>query len=85
MRRIDNYVIIDSMLRLNFEPKYSQDKGEPQGGTGNTAAISDFNKKGSKFKPYQIPQTFIPINPVDFDTSPSIPVEISQIEAMRSD
>ena len=85
MRGIDKYVTIDSMLRLNFQPKYFQDRGEPQGGTGNTAAISDLNKTVSKFKPYQIPQTFIPINPVDFDTSPSIPVEISQIEAMRND
>jgi hypothetical protein len=73
------------MLRLNFEPKYSQDRGESQGGASNTAAVSDFNNKGSKFKPYQIPQSFIPIKPVDFDIPQSTPIEISQIEAMRND
>lgn len=86
MRANCKCVIMDLMLRLNFEPKHRSDgTGSGSGGSGDTASISDFKKKTPKFKPYQIPESFIPIEPKDFKISPDIPVELSQIEAMRND
>jgi hypothetical protein len=79
-----NYANISNMLRLNLEPKHSHD-GSSGGGVGNTAKISDLNQTTSRFHPYQIPESFIPIEPKDFKISPNIPVELSQIEAMRKD
>jgi hypothetical protein len=72
------------MIRLNLEPKHSHD-GSSGGGVGNTAKISDLNQSTSRFHPYQIPESFIPIEPKDFKVSEDIPLELSQIEAMRKD
>ncbi len=79
-----NYANISHMIRLNLEPKHSHD-GSSGGGVGNTAKISDLNQSTSRFHPYQIPESFIPIEPKDFKVSEDIPLELSQIEAMRKD
>ena len=79
-----NYANISNMIRLNLEPKHSHD-GNSGGGVGNNAKISDHNQSTSRFHPYQIPESFIPIEPKDFKVSDDIPLELSQIVAMRED